>query len=122
MRSGREPKPLPTPALIAVAVTFGAVAALMLRWSAPAWWAWQALGTLGAVLGGYECRRRRSAAVRGAAGGVIAAVAVVGIRAGIPGGDVVDFDPVSFPVYAVLASVALHVGGALVRRRAASKA
>ena len=66
-------------------------------------------------------RRRRSAALRGAATGLIAALAVVCVRALVPGEDVVSFDPVSFPLVAAVASAGLHaVGAALPAEREAA--
>lgn len=107
-------------ALIVIPIMFGVLAALMLRWSVPAWWTWQALGVLGAVAAGREHRRRRSAAIRGAVGGLAAATATVCVRALIPGEDVADFDPASYPVIAAIASAGLHAGGTALRRRAKS--
>ncbi|WP_431873669.1 hypothetical protein [Amycolatopsis sacchari] len=103
--------------VVGAPLLFGVIAAFTLVWWLPAWWTWQGIGILGAVVGGYEHLRLGPAALRGAAGGLVAAAAVVGLRAVLPGEDVTDFDPVSFPVTAVIASVILHSGGALLRRR-----
>ncbi|MFD2421758.1 hypothetical protein [Amycolatopsis pigmentata] len=104
--------------LLVIPIVFGVVAALTLKWTAPAWWTWQALGALGAVLAGLEHRRRRSAALRGAVGGLLAAMTVVCFRVFLTGEDVTEFNPVSFPLFAVIASAGLHAGGAMLRRPA----
>jgi hypothetical protein len=104
--------------LLVIPVVFGVLAALTLKWAAPAWWTWQALGALGAVLAGLEHRHRKSAALRGAIGGLLAAATVVCFRAFLTGEDVTDFRPVSFPLIAAIASAGLHAGGAMLRRPA----
>lgn len=94
--------------VIAAPVVFGVLAGLALGWSAAAWWALQALGILGAVATGLEHRRRRSAALRGAVAGLLAAATIVGVHAVTSAEATVAFDPVSFPVIATVASAGLH--------------
>ncbi len=127
----RRERPLRTPEplagwtvviMIVASIMFGALGGFALGWSVAAWWTSQALGVLAAVSAGLKYRHRRSAAVRGAATGLIAAVAVLLVRARTSGADMVDFNPVSFPVVATVASAGLHVAGAALRRRVRPKA
>lgn len=105
--------------VVVVPVAFGAVAFLMLGWSGAAWWTWQGLGILGAFVAGREHRRGWPAAVRGTFGGLFASLTVVGLRLVLPGEDTTAFDPVTFPVYAAIASAGLHALGTPVWRRVA---
>jgi hypothetical protein len=105
--------------VVVIPVVFGVVAAFTLKWAGAAWWAWQGLGVLGAFVAGREHRRWWPAAVRGVFGGLFAAGTVVGLRLVLSGEDVTDFDPVSFPVYAAVASAGLHAAGSPVWRRIA---
>ncbi len=52
-------------------------------------------------------------------GGLFAAGAVICLRLVLPGADATAFDPVSFPVYAAIASAAVHAIGSPVWRRIA---
>ncbi|MFB7091540.1 hypothetical protein [Streptomyces sp. NPDC056296] len=99
--------------VVAVApIAFGAIAGLALSWSAPAWWALQCLGALGAVSAGREHVRRREAAVRGLVVGLFFAASVLCVRALPAGDDVADLgDPLFFPVVAALAAGALQAVG-----------
>ena len=108
--------------IIAVPIVVGALLGAALRWSAWSWWTVQSLGVLGAFYAGSEHRRRWTAALRGACGGLIAAAAVLTARASLSGEDVADFDPASYPIYAAIASAGLHAGGTILRRRTPSPA